>query len=73
MSGSVLPNTVLLVLWYQICKIYFVNVGKMSVTLVNIPLFLFLCRLFINRKLTYEKTSLLAFIAVGSGGKCMWR
>lgn len=31
------------------------NVGKMSVTLVNIPLFLFLCHLFINRKLTYEK------------------
>ena len=73
MSGSVLPNTVLLVLWYQICKIYFVNVGKMSVTLVNIPLFLFLCYLFINRKLTYEITNLFAFIAIGSGCDCLWR
>ncbi len=36
-------------------------------------LFLFLCYLFINRKLTYEKTNLLAFIAVGSGCECMWR
>ena len=51
--------------------IHFANVGKMSVTLVNIPLFLFLCYLFINRKLTYEKTNLLAFIAVGSGCECM--
>ena len=34
----------------------------MSVTLVNIPLFLFLCHLFINRKLTYEKTNLFAFL-----------
>ena len=24
-------------------------------------------------KLTYEKTNLLAFIAVGSGCECMWR
>ena len=45
----------------------------MSVTLVNIPLFLFLCYLFINRKLTYEKTNLFAFVTIGSGCDCLWR
>jgi len=49
------------------------NVGKMPVTLVNLTVFLFLCRLFINRKLQDEKAYLSAFVAAGCGCDCLWR
>ena len=39
---------------------FIANVGKMPVTLVNLTVFLFLCRLFINRKLQDEKAYLSA-------------
>ena len=48
---------------------FIANVGKMPVTLVNLTVFLFLCRLFINRKLQDEKAYLSAFVAAGCGGK----
>ena len=48
---------------------FIANVGKMPVTLVNLTVFLFLCRLFINRKLQDEKAYLSAFVAAGCGCK----
>jgi len=52
---------------------FIANVGKMPVTLVNLTVFLFLCRLFINRKLQDEKAYLSAFVAAGCGCDCLWR